>query len=122
MFCLLISVSFVKALKSVGRFIVEHPVETLEIVGVVATGIAKVVVSSSRSHSANNSSYRATTDSNQSQSSKSNIATAVADIIEKANRSSPREHEVPGHGQHYHTKDGVIWKEKEPYHRGGNKE
>ncbi len=34
-------------------------------------------------------------------------------------RSSPKEHMVPGHGQHYHTKDGVIWKEKDPYPRGG---
>lgn len=33
-------------------------------------------------------------------------------------RSSPREHIVPGHGQHYHTKDGVIWKEKDSYPRG----
>ena len=30
-------------------------------------------------------------------------------------RSMPREHIVTGHGQHYHTKDGVIWKEKDPY-------
>jgi hypothetical protein len=34
-------------------------------------------------------------------------------------RSLPEEHTVPAHGQHYHTKDGVIWKEKEPYQRGG---
>ena len=34
-------------------------------------------------------------------------------------RSSPEEHTVLAHGQHYHTKDGVIWKEKEPYQRGG---
>ena len=34
-------------------------------------------------------------------------------------RSSPEEHTVPAHGQHYHTKDGVIWKEKESYQRGG---
>ena len=33
--------------------------------------------------------------------------------------ASPQEHTVPGHGQHYHTKDGVIWKEKEAYTRGG---
>lgn len=32
-------------------------------------------------------------------------------------RSSLKEHMVPGHGQHYHTKDGVIWKEKDPYPR-----
>lgn len=34
-------------------------------------------------------------------------------------RSSPEEHMVSAHGQHYRTKDGVIWKEKEPYPRGG---
>jgi len=34
-------------------------------------------------------------------------------------RSLPKEHTVLEHGQHYHTKDGVIWKEKEPYQRGG---
>ncbi|EFP61424.1 hypothetical protein HMPREF0983_02126 [Erysipelotrichaceae bacterium 3_1_53] len=33
-------------------------------------------------------------------------------------RSSPDEHVVKKHGQHYHTKDGVIWKEKDPYSRG----
>ncbi|MEL1136561.1 teneurin-3 [Desulfitobacterium sp. THU1] len=39
------------------------------------------------------------------------------DIIE---RSSPSEHIVTGHGQHYHTKEGTIWKDKEPYPRGKN--
>lgn len=33
--------------------------------------------------------------------------------------SSPKEHTVPAHGQRYHTKDGVIWKKKKPYQRGG---
>lgn len=34
-------------------------------------------------------------------------------------RSSPEEHTVSAHRQRYHTKDGVTWKEKEPYQRGG---
>lgn len=42
---------------------------------------------------------------------------------EKANtnnstHASRREHNVKGHGQHYNTKEGPIWKEKEPYGRG----
>ena len=37
-------------------------------------------------------------------------------------RLSPREHIVPGHCQHYHTKDGVIWKQKDPYSRGGKRD
>lgn len=39
------------------------------------------------------------------------------DIIE---RSSPSGHVVTGHGQHYHTKEGTIWKDKDPYPRGKN--
>lgn len=34
--------------------------------------------------------------------------------------ASPQEHMVPAHGQHYHTNNGVIWKDKDPYPRGGN--
>ncbi len=49
-------------------------------------------------------------------SSKKDIATKVADIVEKATRA---ENDVSGHKQRYHTKDGVIWKDKAPYHRGG---
>lgn len=37
-------------------------------------------------------------------------------------RSSPEEHTVSAHGQHYHTQDGVIWKEKDPYRRGGKRD
>lgn len=37
-------------------------------------------------------------------------------------RLSPRENDVSGHRQRYYTKDGVIWKDKAPYHRGGNKD
>lgn len=32
--------------------------------------------------------------------------------------ASPRAHIVKGHGQHYNTKEGPIWKEKEPFLRG----
>ncbi len=42
-----------------------------------------------------------------------------SDIIEKANRATPHENDVPGHKQRYHTKDGVVWRYKAPYHRGG---
>lgn len=115
--------AFLKVIKSIGGFVAEHPAETLEILGVVVTGIGKAVFSVIRSKSiSSNTSSRESINTNQHQSAKTDIATEVADIIEKANRSSPREHEVPGHGQHYHTKDGVVWKEKEPYHRGHNKE
>lgn len=51
-----------------------------------------------------------------------NIVDSVPeDAFQKNKRASPVEHTVPGHGQHY-WKDGQrIWKEKEAYPRGGNK-
>ena len=109
---------FVRGLKSVGKFIVEHPVESLEIVGVIIGGAAKAV-SSIRAGAP--SGARSTTQQVNSNSENTSIVEKVADIVEKANRSLPCENDVSGHKQRYHTKNGVIWKDKAPYHRGGNK-
>lgn len=111
---------FVRGLKSVVRFIVEHPVESLEIAGVVIGGAAKAI-SSFRGGSSSSSAHN-TMPKNDSNSTGTGIAEKVADIVEKANRSMPSENDVSGHRQRYHTKDGVIWKDKAPYHRGGNKD
>lgn len=47
----------------------------------------------------------------------------TVDTYDSVEHSSPEEHMVKGHGQRYHYKDGsVMWKEKAPYPRGGNKE
>lgn len=43
------------------------------------------------------------------------------EIIEKASRNFPNENDVSGHKQRYHTKKGIVWKDKAPYHRGGTK-
>lgn len=111
---------FVRGLKSVVRFIVEHPVESLEIAGVVIGGAAKAI-SSFRGGSSSSSAHN-TMPKNDLNSTGTGIAEKVADIVEKANRSMPSENDVSGHRQRYHTKDGVIWKDKAPYHRGGNKD
>ena len=111
---------FVRGLKSVGRFIVEHPAESLEIAGVVIGGAAKAI-SYFRGSSSSNSAHR-TLPQNDSNSTSSGIAEKVADIVEMTNRSMPGENDVSGHRQRYYTKDGVIWKDKAPYHRGGNKD
>lgn len=111
---------FVRGLKSVGRFIVEHPVESLEIAGVVIGGAAKAI--SSFRGSSSSSSAHSTMPQSDSNSTSTGIVEKVADIVEKANRSMPSENDVSGHRQRYHTKDGVIWKDKAPYHRGGNKD
>ena len=52
----------------------------------------------------------------------SGIADVIVDTTAPRKRSSPREHIVPAHSQPYHTKQGIIVKEKAPYPRGGNKE
>lgn len=103
---------FVKGLKSVGRFIAEHPVESLEIAGVAIGGVAKAISSIKESGSGK-------TRSTTSASGKSSVAEKVADIVEKASRSLPSENDVRGHKQRYHTKNSVVWKDKAPYHRGG---
>lgn len=103
---------FVKGLKSVGRFIAEHPVESLEIAGVAIGGVAKAISSIKGSGSGK-------TRSTTSASGNSSVAEKVADIVEKASRSLPSENDVRGHKQRYHTKNSVVWKDKAPYHRGG---
>lgn len=110
---------FVRGLKSVGKFIVEHPVESLEIAGVVIGGAAKAISSIRGSGSNSNHS---TTQQVNSNSSNTSVIEKVTDIVEKANRSLPSENDVSGHKQRYHTKNGVVWKDKAPYHRGGNKD
>ena len=99
--------AFVKGLKSVLRFIVEHQVELLEIAGVVKA-VASIKGRSSRS-----------THSTVSNSTNSSVADKNADIVEKASRFLPSENDVKGHKQRYHMKRGVVWKDKAPYHRGG---
>lgn len=105
---------FVKGLKQVGRFIVEHPVESLEIAGVAIGGVAKAISSIKGSGSGKT---RSTTSA--SGSGNSSVAEKVADIVAKASRTLPSENDVAGHKQRYHTKNGVVWKDKAPYHRGG---
>ena len=104
--------AFVKGLKTVGRFIVEHPVESLEIAGLAIGSIAKAVSSIKGRGSGS-------THSTASTSANSSVADKVADIVEKASRALLSENDVTGHKQRYHTKNGVVWKDKAPYHRGG---
>ncbi len=106
---------FVSGLKSVGKFVVQHPIESLEIAGVVIVGAAKVVTSIKE----RGGSRARDTASAPSSTNSSSVAEKVVDIVEKASRSLPSENDVSGHKQRYHTKSGVVWKDKAPYHRGG---
>lgn len=106
---------FINGLKTVGKFTVEHPVESLKIAGMVIEGTVKAVsaIRGNRSGSTQKSSVPTDLSSTRS----SSIVKKVADIVEKASRA---ENDVSGHKQRYNTKNGVIWKDKAPYHRGGN--
>lgn len=105
---------FVRGAKMVGRFIVEHRVESLEIAGVVIGSAAKAI--SSIKGSGSSSMHRTLSASG---STKSSVAEKVVDIVDKASRSILSENDVAGHKQRYHTKNGVVWKDKASYHRGG---
>ena len=83
-----------------------------------AGGVAKII-SSVGGKNRSNSTY---TSSDFSAKSEPDIATQVKNIVEKANRAYPHENDVPAHKQRYHTKDGVVWRDKAPYHRGGKDE
>ena len=108
---------FVKGIKAVGRFIINHPVESIEIAGVAIGGTIEVIsaIAGSRNKGGGSSTHSPGGGGTAS-TPKTDIATKVADIVEKATRA---ENDVSGHKQRYHTKDGVIWKDKAPYHRGG---
>ena len=108
---------FVKGIKAVGRFIVNHPVESIEIAGtVIVGGIELASAFAGSRNKGGGSSTPSPGGGGTTSTPKTDIAAKVADIVEKATRA---ENDVSGHKQRYHTKDGVIWKDKAPYHRGG---
>ena len=93
-------IKFVKGLKAVGKFIVDHPVELLEITGIVDAVTRKII--SSVVASRNNSGTQGTTQSTSS--GKTDMISKTADSVEQSNRAMPSENDVPGHKQRYHTK------------------
>lgn len=72
---------FVRSLKSVGRFIVEHPVESLEIAGVVIVGTAKAI--SFMRGSSSGGTHGTSPKSSSSSSNTSNVVNKVEDIVKK---------------------------------------
>ena len=110
----------IKALKGIGKFIINHPVESLEIAGVVIGGVANAVSSISSNRRRNDSTVSRNSTTSSASQVTSDLATQVADIFEKVTRA---ENDVSAHRQRYHYKDGSIkWVDKAPYHRGGKDE
>jgi len=118
------------AVEVVKEFGEKHPVLTgvLKAVGIAAAAAgAGAIANSTRGSGGGSSSsssddyFSSSSDDDYSDSSSSDEWDALSSSRDYPDeRSSPEEYTVPAHGQHYHTRDGVIWKEKEPCQRGGN--
>lgn len=114
---------------AVKEFSEKHPVLTgvIKMVGIVAAAVGAEAIANGTRGSGGGSSSSSSDDYFSSSSDDDNSDCSGSDELDTTSssrdypdeRSSPEEHTVPAHGQHYHTKDGVIWKEKEPYQRGG---
>lgn len=107
--------------RKVGKIALEHKEEIIGIAFTVGSAIL-AAVSSSDSNSSGEKSDSSSNDKLNYRSSSDDVERDYTDTASGTERSSPREHEVPRHSQRYHTKDGVVVREKEPYHRGSKKE
>ncbi len=118
-----------RAVNAVKGFVERHPVlsSVLKVARIAAFVVGAVAISNSgngsgggsRSSSSNDYSSRSSDDDYADSRDGDAYDSSSSDRDYPDERSSPEEHTVSAHGQHYHTKDGVIWKEKEPYQRGG---
>lgn len=114
------------------KFVEKHPNLVKSAAGAVTTVVTVVVVACVKkihdsgggsSSSSSDDYYSGSSDDDYNDSSRSDecdIPSSSRDYPDE--RSSPEEHTVSAHGQHYHTRDGVIWKEKDPYQRGGKRD
>lgn len=112
-----------EASKAIKDFCDRHPVIAGTIVAVAAGAVASHsgILSSDGTSSSLSDDYCSSSSDDDSMDSdvSDDYDDSSADRNYPDERSSPEEHTVPAHGQHYHTKNGVIWKEKESYQRGG---
>lgn len=130
---------FKSVVKNISEFSVKHPtaVKVIKGVGTFVTLVVAYVVTesvtrdgSSKSDTEQSDDYPknedVTYDYNDSYEESYDPSDETYSIdddsSESVERSSPEEHMVKSHGQHYHTKVGLIWKEKEPFPRGGKKD
>ncbi|WP_290451976.1 MULTISPECIES: hypothetical protein [Bacteria] len=111
-------------------FGIRHPYFTraLKFVGMAAIAVGTEAIANSNRLSGGGLGATSSDDYSGSSSSDGYTDSLTTDIFDDAlsgrdypdERSSPEEHTVQEHRQRYHTKDGVVWKKKEPYQRGGN--
>ncbi|HBA02333.1 MAG TPA: teneurin-3 [Ruminococcus sp.] len=119
-----------KAFKAVVDFSNRHPVLTGIVKAVGVAGLAAAadaVANGGRSGfgSSNSSNYSYTSSRNGSTTfddSYDEVLTDEIDTDTSVERSSPKEHTVRPHGQHYIKNGERVWIEKEAYPRGGKKD
>lgn len=117
------------AVEAVKGFSKRHSL-LLKVVGVIAVVVGTEVIANSGKGSGSGLRSSSSGDYNSSTSDDDQADYLDTDDFDDTSsgteypdeRSAPKEHMVSAHGQHYHTKDGVIWKEKEQYQRGGKHE
>lgn len=101
--------------KSIGKLIVDHPVETFEVVTILGKVVSTLIHSGG-----SDSSCSSTSMSNLKTTNAPSVVEKVKNIVEEeVDRNLPSENDVSEHRQRYHTNDGIIWKDIAPYHRGG---
>ena len=118
---------FKTGIDKIVEFQVKHPTASkiIKEVGFVAATVA--VSAAVESITSNSSSKSENKELDDYQRNNNNAFCYDEDLSEydslgTIERSSADEHTVKEHGQHYHTKEGVIWKEKESFTRGGKKD
>ena len=117
-----------KIANKIKSFVITYRFEITAVAAATAATIASKAVSGHKEHSNyySESSDRDDTDtsSNENVSYDNQIEKEPYDAENNddvTKRASPCEHVVPKHSQSYHTNNGIVIKEKEPYTRGGKK-
>lgn len=109
----------ISGFEKVVEFKVEHPGAIKAVKSVVVAVSAAVIYEAIKKNPSNSEYERLDADCNEYEASDNVDYSIAEDNSHLIERSSPGEHSVRSHGQHYNTKEGRIWKEKDSYSRGG---
>lgn len=97
------------------KFISDHPEETKKFI----TSVVKDVMIESIGNKKTKASLSESNSSKVIGEKKNPVSTE--NLSHKGTYASHKENIVPEHSQRYHTKNGVEWRNKAPYKRGGSK-
>ncbi len=96
------------------KYICEHPEKVLR--------AAEIILSFANESIGNKKEKTSLNESNISKGmGEKNNPISTEDLSHKGTHASPKEHLVQGHSQLYHTKNGDVIRNKDPFKRGGSK-